>query len=191
MGFMTSVQINKMGFRSYGKNILISEKASIYGASRISLGNNVRIDDFCILSAGEGGIVVGNYVHISCYSSIIGKGAVTLEDFSGISSRVSIFTSSDDYSGKTLTNCTVPENYKNVDHRDVHISRHAIIGAGSVVLPGVKIGVGCAVGAMSFVKKNCDDFTIYYGNPAKKIGKRFRDIVELEKNLLEELSNEK
>lgn len=188
---MSSLQIKEMGLRSCGENVLISEKASIYGASKISLGNNVRIDDFCILSAGNGGITVGNYVHIACYSSIIGRGKVTMEDFSGLSSRVSIYSSSDDYSGKTLTNSTVPENYRYVDHRDVYISRHAIIGAGSVILPGVCIGEGCAVGALSLVKKNCDSFSVYYGNPAKKIKERFRDHLEIEKNFLEELNIEK
>jgi galactoside O-acetyltransferase len=158
MAFLTFDQIVDMGFRSCGENVLVSDKASIYGASRISLGHHVRIDDFCILSAGDEGIEIGNYVHIGCYSSLIGQGKISLGNFSGISSRVSIYSSSDDYSGKTLTNSTIPEAFKNVDHRSVHIGRHAIIGSGSVVLPGVEIGEGCAVGALSLVKKNVCHF---------------------------------
>lgn len=187
MAFLTQSQILALGLSSCGDNVLISDKASIYGASKISLGNNVRVDDFCILSAGTGGITIGNFVHIGCYSSIIGKGAVYLGDYSGISSHVSIYSSSDDYSGKSMTNPTIPECYRNGDNRDVHIGRHAIVGAGSVLLPGVEVGEGCAIGALSLVKKKCDAFFIYHGNPAKKICKRSRMLLEVEKNFLKNI----
>ena len=65
MAFLTDAQLAAMGFASLGSNVLISDKASIYGANRIQIGNNVRIDDFCVLSAGDGGIYIGNYIHIA------------------------------------------------------------------------------------------------------------------------------
>jgi len=185
MAFLTSSQILELGFRFCGENVLISEKASIYGASRISLGNHVRIDDFCILSAGEEGIMIGNRVHIACYSSIIGRGAITLGDFANISSRVSIYSSSDDYSGVLMTNPTIPEEFKNTDSRPVVIERHAILGCGSVILPGVTIGEGSAVGALSLVKEDCETFGIYAGIPACKKGDRLRGLLEAEKRFME------
>ena len=51
------------GFKSIGKNVLISRKASIYGADKIEIGNNVRIDDFCVLSSGDDGFLIGNNIH--------------------------------------------------------------------------------------------------------------------------------
>ena len=60
--FYTKEELNEMGFKSIGENVLISDKASIYGVKNIEVGSNVRIDDFCIISAGEGGIKIGNYV---------------------------------------------------------------------------------------------------------------------------------
>ena len=48
--FYSQEELMKIGFLSVGKNVLISKKASIYNPSVISIGNNVRIDDFCILS---------------------------------------------------------------------------------------------------------------------------------------------
>lgn len=54
MGFYSREQLEKIGFKSLGKNVLISDKSSIYSPENISIGNNVRIDDFCILSAGGG-----------------------------------------------------------------------------------------------------------------------------------------
>jgi dTDP-4-amino-4,6-dideoxy-D-glucose acyltransferase len=184
MGYLTSEQIVKLGFASIGDNVLLSDKASYYNCRNIWLGNNVRIDDFCVLSAGEGGIAIGNYIHVAVYCSIMGNGKITMEDFSGLSSRVSIYSSSDDYSGFAMTNPTVPSKFTNVQHADVRIGRHVIIGAGSVVLPGVNIEEGVAIGALSLVKKNCRSFGIYIGVPAKRISDRKHNLLEKEKDLL-------
>ena len=54
MGFYTREQLEKIGFKSIGENVLISDKTSIYSPQNISIGNNVRIDDYCVLSAGGG-----------------------------------------------------------------------------------------------------------------------------------------
>jgi len=57
--------LEKMGFLSIGQNVNISDRSSFHNTANISLGNNVRIDDFCVLSAGAGGIFLGDYVHIA------------------------------------------------------------------------------------------------------------------------------
>jgi len=62
--YYSKIELSQIGFKSLGDNVLISKKTSFYGISRICIGNNVRIDDFCVLSAGIGGIFIGNYVHI-------------------------------------------------------------------------------------------------------------------------------
>lgn len=73
MGFLSRDKVEAMGFARVGKNVKISDKASFYNPSNISIGDNTRIDDFCILSAGQGGIQVGSYIHIGCYSSFLGN----------------------------------------------------------------------------------------------------------------------
>ena len=180
--FYTNDQLKYLGLKSIGNNVLISDKASIYSPQNISIGNNVRIDDFCILSPSSE-LNIGNYIHISCYASIIGKGKVIIEDFVSISGRVSIYSSNDDYTGMGMANPMVPEEFRKVKDGDVTIKKHAIIGAGSVVLPNVIIEEGCAIGAMSLVRKNCKEFSIYAGCPAKKIGERNKNILNLEKEL--------
>lgn len=184
MAALDRAVIEKMGFASVGRNVMISERASFYRCAQISIGDDVRIDDFCVLSAGDGGIDIGSHVHLAVYSSLIGKGRITLSDFCNISSRVSIYSSSDDYSGATMTNPTVPERYKNVTHADVFIGRHVIVGSGSVVLPGVRLGEGVAVGALSLVRESCAEFGIYAGSPAKYLRPRSRHLLELEKDFL-------
>ena len=147
MGWISRKDLELMGFASLGENVLISDKASIYNCQCIDIGSHVRIDDFSVLSAGSGGIRFGNYIHIAVHCSVIGAGTVTFSDYSGLSSRVAIYSSNDDYSGRAMTNPMVPAEYKNVTHRPVFLGRHAIVGSGSIVLPGVTLEEGVAVGA--------------------------------------------
>lgn len=190
MGFMSRAQIEAMGFAHVGCDVKLSDRASFYGVSRIAIGDHTRIDDFCVLSAGEGGIQIGAYVHIAIQSSLMGAGPITLEDFAGLSSRVAIYSSNDDYSGAHMTNPTVPVEFTGVSHAPVHLGRHVIVGAGSVVLPGVTLHEGVAVGALSLVRKDGEPFTIYAGNPARRIGSRRRDLLALEVAFLDRLAKE-
>jgi galactoside O-acetyltransferase len=188
MAMLSRAAIESMGFAAVGENVQISERASFYGASRISLGHNVRIDDFCVLSAGSGGIEIGNYIHIAVFTSLIGAGRITLSDFCSISSRVSIYSSNDDYSGATLTNPTVPSEFSGVTHADVLLGKHVIVGSGTVILPGVILEEGVAVGALSLVDKKCLSFGIYYGNPVRCINNRKRDLLDAEARLLSSIN---
>lgn len=179
MSIYTNAELLQLGFVSVGDNVHISRKASFYGTSRISIGNNVRIDDFCVLSAGEGGITIGNFIHIAVYSSLIGAANISLGDYCNISSRVAIYSSSDDYSGEYMTNPMVDSAYTNVLHSPVVIKEHVILGAGCVVLPGITIGAGVAVGALSLVNRSLDDWAVYVGQPAKFIKKRSNKLLIL------------
>jgi galactoside O-acetyltransferase len=181
MAFYSQQELAEIGFAKYGDNVLISNKTSIYNPSKISIGSNVRIDDFCVLSAGEGGIEFGNYIHIAVFCSLIGVGKISLADFSGLSSRVSIYSSNDDYSGEYLTNPTVPDQFARVEHADVTLGKHAIVGSGSVILPGVILEEGVAIAALSLVTKCCSAFGIYAGN--RRIAERKRRLIELETQL--------
>lgn len=181
-------ELQSLGFRSIGKDVRLSRKSSVYGAKNISIGNHVRIDDFCVLSAGVGGITLGNYIHMGVYSAILGGGAVTLEDFVNISSRVSIYSSNDDYSGASMTNPMVPARYTSIQLADVRLCKHVIVGSGSVILPGITIGEGCAVGALSMLNQDCKPFGIYTGVPARRIKERKKDLLELEQQFQQELN---
>ena len=182
MAYLTQQQLEQLHFKYLGKNVKISDKASIYNAKNIHLDDNCRIDDFCILSAGVGGIYIGKYVHIAAYSSLIGAESIILADFSGISSRVSIYSSSDDYSGEFMPHPTIPDEFRNVDNRPVYLDKHTIVGAGAIVLPGAKLNIGVAIGALSLVLgKEYPEFMIYAGTPAKAIKERKRNLLELER----------
>jgi galactoside O-acetyltransferase len=178
--FLPESELQKLGFKKLGKSVLISDKCSIYNAKNIEIGSNVRIDDFVILSAGDGGIKIGNHIHIACYASLIGAGQIILEDFSQVSSKVTILSSSDDFSGEYLVGPCIPTEYSNVKSKEVILKKHAVVGTGSTILPGVTLNEGAAIGAMSLVKTDVEEFTICIGIPAKEIKKRSKKILEVE-----------
>jgi acetyltransferase-like isoleucine patch superfamily enzyme len=175
---LSRLELDELGV-VYGREPLVSRKSSLFGAERITIGDNVRIDDFAVLSAGPGGITIGCHVHVAVFSSLIGRGAIRIGDYANLSSRVSVYSSSDDYSGEWMTNPTVPEALTNVHHADVLIGRHVIIGVGAVILPGVVLGEGAAVGALSLVRGSCEPFTVVAGVPARIVGARSKRCLEL------------
>lgn len=183
--FYSEEELKEIGFRSYGKNVYISRKCSIYGAEEIEIGNHVRIDDFCILS---GRISFGDYIHIAAYTALYGgESGIIIEDYANISSRVSVYSISDDYSGMSMTNPMIPEEYKRVVSKQVKIGKHTIIGASSVVMPGVELAEGGAFGAFSFVNRNTESWSVYVGIPSKKIKNRRKDLLELEEQFQKEV----
>mgnify|MGYP000551275127 FL=1 len=189
MAFLSESQLRQIGFKSLGENVLISDKVSIYNAENISLGSYVRVDDFCILSAGERGIEIGSFVHLAAYTSLMGAERIILEDFVGLSSKVSLFSSSDDYMGYSLTNPMVPSQYKRVKSLPVTLKKHALVGAHSVLLPGASLEEGVSIGAMSVVSSKLDAWHVYMGNPAKKIVRRSKKLLQSEQSLKQDFPN--
>jgi len=188
MAFYKREELKKMGFKHLGNDVKISDKASIYNHEMISIDDNSRVDDFCVLS---GNITIGKNVHIAVFSNMAGgEKGIVMEDFSGLAYGVNVFTQSDDYTGLTLTNPTVPDEYKKETKKAILIKRHVIIGAGSMVFPGVVLEEGCSVGAMSMVTRSTQPWKIYSGIPAKPIKERRKDILEYEERYLKEISNE-
>jgi len=186
--FYSDDELKEIGFRSFGTNVKISRKASVYSPGSITIGDNVRVDDFCILS---GKISVGSYIHISAYTALYGLNGITLEDFVTISGRVLIYSQNDDYSGRHMTNPMVPAEYTNVTGGPVLIKKHTIIAAGSIILPAVTMGEGSCLGAMSMLKSDTEPWWVYAGVPAVKRKERFREILKYEAELLSNINKSK
>jgi acetyltransferase-like isoleucine patch superfamily enzyme len=181
---MESSDIN---FKSIGQNCQISPFARFYNPENIEIGNNVRIDDFCILSAGKGGIKIGDFIHIACQTTLIGQGRITLEDFSQISGKCAIYSSNDDYTGAHLVGPTIPKQYLGVFSGPVTLKKHALLGCGTVVLPNVTINEGVATGCYTVVRKDLEPWKIYIGNPAKPIKDRSKEMLQAEFTMMQEI----
>jgi len=172
--FYSEQELKEIGFKSLGRNVKVSQFARFYGVKNISLGNNVRIDDFCILS---GNIDIGSYVHIASFSALFGSGGIEIYDFAGLSSKVTIYSASDDYLGDALTGPCIPDEYRKVESGKVELMKHALIGASSVVLPNTILREGAVVGAMSLAKGDILEWSIFAGVPAKFIKSRKKEII--------------
>lgn len=191
MSYLTQQELDSMGFMQVGKHVLLSDKASIYNANRIILGDNCRIDDFCILSAGDGGIEIGNYVHISCHSTLLGKGLISIGNFSSVSPYGLILSSNDDWSGDWMIGPCLPADLRKVDNSAVIVRDCVAIGALSIVMPGCVLNSGCAIGAHSFVPTGTitRHLTIYAGVPAREIKERNNRHLKLAVEFIRSLCN--
>ena len=182
--FYSEEELGEIGFKSYGKNVLISKKASIYSPDLMSFGHDIRIDDYAFLS---GEITLENYIHIAPFCSLIGglSGAgIIMKSFSGLSIHVTVYSISDDYSGEYMTNPMVPVEFTNVQKGKVVLQKYVIVGASSVILPGAEIGEGAAVGAMSLVTRSLPEWKICSGIPARPLKERSKTIIQLEQQLM-------
>lgn len=187
MGYLERKELEALGFKRLGRDVKISSKASIHDASRIEIGDRVRIDDFCVLS---GRVVIGRNVHIAVFCNVAGgTEGVEFDDFAGLAYGCHVFSQSDDYSGASMTNTTVPARFKRETKARVHIGRHCLVGTQSVVMPGVRLAEGCAVGAMSLIHKSTLPWSVYAGIPARKIGARRQDLLQMERAYLDDIES--
>lgn len=185
--FYTEEELQGFGFKALGKNVKIKRNVGIFFTENLSIGDNVRIDDFVIIVAGKGvECRIGSYVHIASHCCIAGGSGFIMDDFSGFAPGVFLFTGSDDYSGCKLTNPTVPKKYIGGKAGKVVLKKHVIIGASTVILPCCTIGEGSSVGSMSLVTKDLEPWGVYCGVPVKRLKDRKKDLLMLEKELLEE-----
>lgn len=188
MAYYTDEQLQAIGFKKVGKSVKVSDKAIIYNADQMEIGDYSRIDDFCILS---GVVSIGRFCHVTPMCLIAGGiPGVFMEDFTTLAYGVKIFSQSDDYSGETMTNSLIPKKFKKEILLPVYIKRQSIIGAGSIILPGVTVEQGCSTGAMTLLNKSTDPWGVYVGNPAKRLKDRKKDLLLLEEQFIQELSND-
>jgi dTDP-4-amino-4,6-dideoxy-D-glucose acyltransferase len=179
-------ELKALGVPEVGSQVRIDRSCLIFGGENLRIGNHVRIDALCMISAVQGSVTIGNHVHVAVGGRLYGGGGITLDDFSGLSANVCVFSTNDDYSGRSMTNPTIPARFRQVNMAPVLIGRHALVGANSVILPGVTVGEGAAVGALTLARKSVPPFTIISGNPAKHVGKRDNLFLAMERQLLEE-----
>lgn len=174
MGFLSDEQVAALGLARVGRGVRISADARFHGAASISLGDHVRIDDFCVLSAAGGSIELGRYVHVSPHCILLGGGSIVLEDFAQLSSRATLLSASDDIHGEHPIGAAIPEAFRRVHRGRIVLRRYSGVAAGSTVLPDVEIGEGTIVGAMSLVRESCEPYSLYAGSPARRIKTRGR-----------------
>lgn len=182
--YFDSNDLIELGVKFVGENVRISKDSVIVGLDNISIGSNVRVDSYNTILAGRNELIIGSNVHIEPHSSIICHFGVRIGNFCTISHGVRLFTASANYSGEFFTNVFPDPKFQQPIAGSITLEDHVIIGANSVVMPGVRIGEGAAVGALSFVRKSLEPWQIYAGNPLRTIRERERSVKEIGDSLL-------
>ena len=173
--FYTEQELSQLGLKSYGENVRISRYAQIYSPEKISIGDNVRIDDFCILS---GNITIGSHIHIAAYCALYGADyGIVMEDYTGLSARATIYAAMDDFSGEYLIGPIHDSRCTNIIGGKVILNEYSQIGAGAMLFPDIVVGEGAVLGAMSMAKCDLEPWTINAGIPAKFLKERTKTLL--------------
>lgn len=188
-GFYSSMELNTFGFKSIGQNVLIAKNCTIIGLKNIEIGNNVRIDSNTTIVALSGPLQIRSYVHIAGHAYINSSAGVYIEDFVGISHGSALFSANDDYSGLHLTGPLIPTLYTKISRAPITLEKHVVIGASSVILPGVTIHQGSIVGALSLVKASLPEWGMYSGVPVKLKKKRSKFLLNYEQDFVDSKTN--
>lgn len=145
------------------------EFTKIIGIENIDFGKYIIIDDFVLLYAKEK-IKIGNYVHIANFTSITGGKEISIGNYAAISQGCRILTATDDFKDWGFGNSTIDDTFRNIKSSPISIGDFCIIGANSVILPGVTIPEGTTIGANSVVTRNLEPWGVYIGN--KRVSER-------------------
>ena len=151
-------------FHKKGKGARIQRRTRIdvLPNNNFYLGANSTIEDFCTVNNGVGDIYIGDRTRIGLGSVLIGP--VTIGKDIRLAQNVVVTGLNHNY--KDITR---PISEQGVSTAPITIGDETWIGANSVVLPGVSIGVHCVIAAGSIVTKNIPSYCVAAGNPAKII----------------------
>ncbi|MBN1540999.1 flippase-like domain-containing protein [candidate division KSB1 bacterium] len=175
-----------------GKGTVFGRSVSLRHAQKIRLGKRCVVDEYCSLSAqgdASSAIRLGDEVLLG-RSTVLGtrNGEIEIGDFSNIGANCRLGTTTRIRFGKHVllaANCYIGGAQHRFDRLDVPIMRQGYdsrggvvieddvwLGAGVMVLDGVRIGTGCVVGAGSVVTKNLPPYSVAVGVPARIVGNR-------------------
>jgi len=179
--FCSPEELSIIGFGSVGNNAKISRKASFYNPEKIFLADNVRIDDFCVISAGSE-LTIGCCVHISAFVALYAGSGIAIGNGCSISPFTAIYSECDDFSGNSLVNPWYSRNLKpGYRSGKVTLKDYVSVGSHCVIVPKVTLNEGAAIWANSLVLSDCEEWSVFCGTPAKKIQARSKTLLALVK----------
>lgn len=175
-----------------GTGLIVGRDTVMRHAGKIRIGNNVTIDDNCLLDArgatGEGMIIgnnviinrgcciqskagdirIGNDVSIGANSCLVSWDGIDIGDDCGIAGGC--YISAGNYKMNDLEKPVLAQEAYVTS--PIVIERGAWIATRATILDGVSIGHDAVVSAGSVVAQNIPPQTVAQGNPARVIFKR-------------------
>ena len=180
----SSIDINKKPI-----NLKIFEFTKIINPEYVFIGDNVIIDDFCLLYAKEDALVeIGSWVHIASFTSLTG-GPIKVGNFCAIASGSRLIAGSDHYKNGALMNPPIPEKYRSLNRQGCIMEDYSFLSVNCILFPGVTVGEGAVVGAGSIIRKDLEPWGIYVMKNGKMVKIKERDkqkTLETKNRLIEE-----
>lgn len=157
----------------------ISRFARLYNPENIYVAQHVRIDDFCVVSAGKGEsgrIELKGYNHISVGACLYGGAGIFIGEHVQVSVQSILLSESDNMDGDHLIGAMYPDALRDVRRGAIKLDDFSTVLAGCVVLPGAHLMKGSILGANSLLgeRRILAPWTIHGGTPARYLKDRAR-----------------
>jgi acetyltransferase-like isoleucine patch superfamily enzyme len=155
-------------FRRLGKGVVFEKGVLVFHPENIEIGDNVYIGHYTILKGYYKNLmVIGDHTWIGPQCFLHSAGGLRIGKAVGIGPRVVILTSEHEALDRD-----VPVYFTPLKFAEVVLEDGCDIGAGAIILPGVKIGEGAIVGAGAVVTCDIPPYEVWAGVPARKIRTR-------------------
>ncbi len=191
LGFLLRKLFYPSLFAELGRGVVFGRNVVIRHPHKIKIGDNVIIDDNCVLDAkGCQGtdFIIGNNVILSRGCILSAKdGTLSIGDNTNFGANCLVYAVKETTIGRdTLfaAQCYVGGSMYHFERTDIppiqqgsyangiSIGDGCWLGAGVKVIDGVKVGNGVILGTGAVVNKNIEAFTVAVGVPAKVVKKR-------------------
>jgi acetyltransferase-like isoleucine patch superfamily enzyme len=180
-------------FQKVGRGVVFGRNITLRHPHKISLGENCFIDDNAVLDAkGEQnrGLLLGKNVYVGRNTILSCKeGSIFIEDYCNISANCSLLSETEIRLGKfcflaghcylvaggnhSFDDTSRPIMFQpSLSKGGIFMADDVWLGAGVIVLDGVRIGQGSVVGAGSLVTQDLPEFSVAVGSPAQRIRDR-------------------
>ena len=174
-----------------GRGVIFGQNVTLRHPGKISIGNDVVVDDNCLLDAkgtSNTGITIGNGVFIGRNTILSCKnGNIVVEDEANIGFNCELFSASAVRVGRQtllaaycyviggdhdLSDPATPVLLQPRRSTGVSIGDGAWLGAGAKILDGVTIGDGAVIGAGAVVRESVAAGAVAVGVPARVVSQR-------------------
>jgi acetyltransferase-like isoleucine patch superfamily enzyme len=174
-----------------GRNVVFGQNVVLRHPGKIRIGDNVVIDDHCLLDAkgdGNGGITIGTGVFIGRNSILSCKnGDIAIGDRANIGFNCEVFSASTVTVGADVlmaaycyviggdheyADVSKPVTEQGRRSKGVAVGDGVWLGAGAKILDGVRIGGHAIIGAGAVVRIDVPDYAVAVGRPARIVGTR-------------------
>jgi len=163
-----SGEFARTDFAAIGDNVIFEAGALVFHTETISLGSNVYVGHQTILKGYHNSTMsIGDDTWIGQQSFLHSAGGLEIGEGVGIGPGVRILTSLHEDPGLERPIMEGPIRFAAVS-----IGEGSDLGAGCIILPGVRLGKGVQVGAGAVVSTDLPDFAVAAGGPARVLRMR-------------------